>query len=62
MVIFGLSVRLSWYPMRRCVLLHVWMLRECYSDGNAGVGTGIDVIAGCEYMGEQVLCLLPTTC
>ena len=44
LVVFGLSMRLSWYPMwMRWLLLfvlHVCMLRECESDGNAGMGGG----------------------
>ena len=42
-VIFGLSVRLSWYPMWMRVLLfvlHVCMLIECDGDGKAGVWDG----------------------
>ena len=42
MVVFGLSVRLSWYTMwmRVLFMLHVCMLRECEGDDNAGVEDG----------------------
>ena len=46
-VVFDLSVSLSWYPMWMPWLLRVLlfvlgvcMLRECEGDGNAGVGDG----------------------
>ena len=53
-----LSVRLSRYPMLwvpslhvLLFVLHVYMLRECDGDGNAGVGSRGGVVAMSAYMG-----------
>ena len=55
-VVIGLSVRLSWYPMWwEQWLLDVSMLRECQGDGNADVGNGWGVVAVSvwhEYVGS----------
>ena len=50
MIVFGLSVRLSWYYVDAVVgvtvmrvllfVLRVCMLRECEGDGSTGVGNG----------------------
>ena len=32
-------------------VLHVFMLRECGGDGNAGVGAVVTLSTGCAYMG-----------
>ena len=40
-------------------VLHVCVLRECEGDGNAGVGSGGDVVA---VHVVQVFCLVQVTC